>query len=187
MSKPHWPVVAWIGLLTAGTAWAQDTTPLPPQPQALHFYAVDPCRVFDARDADDPIVTTTLNPIGSQGVKRVVVRGTCGIPADAQAIAYNLTVIGTFNALPYPGHTLVHRANFIGGSKASSSNFPPNFTIANAAIVSLSTCPRYETEDDTQRPCPAIRGDIAVNAVLGGGAPLGTRVYFAVDVTGYFK
>jgi hypothetical protein len=98
------------------------------------------------------------------GVARVfTVAGSCGIPADAEAIALNLTVItpsGNGNLVLYPGNGTAPLASLI--------NFAAGLNRANNAIVRLAT-----------DGAGTIGGR---SSVAGGGG-----VDIVIDVVGYFK
>src|SRR5688572_15337761 len=50
------------------------------------FYTVTPCRVYDSRGTDGPLdAGTTYTKL---------IAGVCGVPADATAVALNVTVVG---------------------------------------------------------------------------------------------
>jgi len=172
-------------LAAAIPAGAQD----PSIPDQGQFVPVNPCRVLDTRVTGDPIVTDTFLPAGSSGIRYFKVRDICKIhPTKSGSLVYNLTVIGTYNNNPFPGHMLVFPSDINPPVPAVSSiNFPPKFTIANAAIIRMSTCPDYALDN----PCyPRGPKDIGIQLVLGNGADgsssLGAAIHIALDVTGYF-
>lgn len=95
----------------------------------FRFYALTPCRVVDTKGAQGPI-------LASGSTRDFDIRGNCGVPDEATAVALNVTV-----QLPsqkghlrlYPGHLgaapTVSNINFAGGETA----------LANGAIVPLAT------------------------------------------------
>ena len=178
-------VVLAVGLAATATR-AQETV------EPSQFVPLDPCRILDTRRSGDPIVTDTVIPAGSHGIRVFKVRGACGVPADPRksvSLAYNLTAIGTFNNNPFAGHMLVFPPDIAPPPLASSINFPPRFTIANASIIRMNGCP---DGPDTAHPCyPRRPGDIAIQLVLANGTDgtpsLGAAIHIALDVVGYFK
>lgn len=122
-------------------------------PAATDYYTVSPCRLLDTR----------TGPALLSGVTRLVtLGGACGIPANARALAVNVTAISGTAA----GTLVLFPGNYpVPGT--STVSFRAGATHANNAIVPLST-------DGT--------GKLAMLAtVLGNGA-----VHAAVDVVGYF-
>ncbi|MDP9119859.1 MAG: M12 family metallo-peptidase [Acidobacteriota bacterium] len=129
-----------------------------PQPAALSFYSLSPCRIVDTRNAAGPLGGPALAP----SVNRTfVVTGTCGIPADAKALSVNATIVrpatGGFIAL-FPGNA------FPLGTSALS--FSGGQVRATNAVVSLAT-------DNT--------GALLVQNGSTGSTDL------LLDVNGYFK
>jgi hypothetical protein len=102
--------------------------PSPPLP----FVAVPPCRVADTRGNGAPIQGGAFT--GPADVRNWTVIGACGIPAGAEAVSANFTVVG-----PAAAGFLV--AWPMGGAvpPVSVLNFNAGQTVANAAIVPLGT------------------------------------------------
>jgi Tol biopolymer transport system component len=119
------------------------------------FFTLPPCRLFDSRLA---------GPALPAGIPRTLAtRGVCGIPATAQAIAANVTVIQPTAAghlSLYPGDTAV--------PLASSLNFSGGQTRANNTVLKLS----FDG-----------RGDFNLAPFMAGTG----SVHVVVDVTGYFQ
>jgi Calx-beta domain len=96
------------------------------------FFTVPPCRVVDTRGA------TVASGLGGPALLANVTRtftlaGSCGIPANARAIALNITVTGATRA----GDLRI----FPGGSAlppASAINYVANQTRANNLVVSVT-------------------------------------------------
>jgi len=125
---------------------------------ALDFYTVAPCRLLDTRNASGPAGGPALPP-GSQRV--IAVTGHCGVPADAKAVAVNLTVVAAGAAGDlrfFPGNAQP--------PNSSTINFGPGQTRANNAVLML-----------------ASSGTGTLAAQNDGGA----ATHLLVDVTGYFK
>lgn len=125
----------------------------------LRFYPVTPCRVVDTRDPDGPWGGPALPGDGS--LRDFVVEGRCDVPADAKAVAVNVTAVSPTAAgflFVFPPGT--------GSVIASTLNFTPGTTRANNAVVGLGGAP----------------GSVTVRAVLAGGT-----THFILDVGGYFR
>jgi len=126
-------------------------TVLPEEP--LVFYTLTPCRVFDSRDGAGALVS---------GQAITIPADTCGIPANARALAANLTVVsptatGKLNL--YPGNYPV--------PPTAESSFRADVTRADQVVVGLSTAGALT---------------LAARAEIEGGGSL----HMIVDVTGYF-
>lgn len=63
-----------------------------PQPPRLKFYTLAPCRVIDTRNAPGRLAGPELQP---NAERMFALAGACGLPATAQAVSVNVTVIGT--------------------------------------------------------------------------------------------
>ncbi len=119
------------------------------------FFALPPCRVLDTRQSPPSLLS---------GVPEVLaLRGVCGVPASAVAVAANVTVTGASGSgfvTFYPGNQTP--------STVATLNWSAGQTRTNNAILQLST--------DSQ-------GSLAVRPFVagGGGAQL------IVDVAGYFE
>ena len=134
----------------AGTSTPHADVPIIARPPgASMFYLVNPCRVLDTRSG---------SPSASGSTRQVPIGGVCGIPADAESVALNLTVVspsatGFLSLFPsdvaWPGN--------------STLNYRTGKTRANNAVVTLS-------------------GDGRLSVFN-----LGSTAHFIVDVTGYFK
>ncbi len=124
------------------------------------FYTLTPCRLADTRAANGPSGGPAL--VGGT-VRAFPVAGLCGVPADAIAIAANVTVItpaSQGNLILYPAGSpppLVSTISFSGGQVR-----------ANNAVLSING------------PTP---GSVNVQTLLAG---VGTS-HFVLDVAGYFK
>jgi FG-GAP-like repeat/FG-GAP repeat len=133
----------------------------PPPPRPLHYHAIVPCRIVDTRQ---PGNLTYGGPAFAAGEQRVVTfTGVCGIPAEALAVAVNVTAIGAGSRGDlrlFPGRESV--------PKTSTINFNASQTRANNAIVPLSSNGQGHLE---------IQADLANPAAT---------VNVVVDVNGYF-
>ena len=134
MLRATLPTVVVAGLLAAvGLAEAQE----PPVTEAgLHYETVTPCRLFDTRfDQGGPLVTDTAVAGGSVGNRLFQVKGRCGVPSWAKAVALNLTV--PVRDLAFRGHMVAYAAN-IGLPPTSNVNVEPGATEQNFGIVALA-------------------------------------------------
>lgn len=138
-----------------GIAWMRLAECAAPPTPTGKFFALPPCRVLDTRQ-DGPALLS--------GVPEVLtLRGVCGVPATAVAIAANVTVTGASGSgfvTFYPGNSTP--------SVVATLNWSAGQTRTNNAILQLST-------DGL--------GSLAVRPFVaaGGGAHL------IVDVAGYFE
>ena len=154
----HWesPIVI-AGRLYAtdesGKLWAWETNAAP-----LDFYTLTPCRAVDTRGTPGPFGGPAL--AGNGAKRRFALAGRCGVPADALAIAANVTVIGPGG----PGDLRLAPSGF--ASPTSTINFSSGQIRANNSMLSLTGDPV---------------GSIAVQADLAGTVDL------VLDVVGYFK
>ncbi len=115
------------------------------------FYTISPCRLVDTRTAEVLAASTT---------RRFGVAGRCGIPANAIAVAANVTVADATT----PGDLRVFAAG-LGTPEASSLNFTPDRTRAAQAMVALSR-----------------EGEIDVYSAQATGT-----ANLVLDIAGYFK
>ena len=118
------------------------------------FYTLPPCRVLDTRGLDGPFLFAATTRTFS-------LRDLCGLPANAIAVSYNVTVTqpnASGNLRLFPGGT--------GAPLASSINFSPGQTRANNGIVPVSGDGKLSVRND-QPP-----GNFGVHVIL--------------DVNGYF-
>ncbi|MGH9366468.1 MAG: hypothetical protein ACRD3M_02180, partial [Thermoanaerobaculia bacterium] len=117
------------------------------------YHTITPCRVADTR--------TTAPPALAAGANRTfVVGGQCGIPAAAQAVAFNFTITQPT--------ALGDLRIFTGGGTlplVSTMNYRKDQTRANNGIVPLGPS-----------------GDIVVHVDQSSGT-----VHFVMDVNGYFQ
>lgn len=133
--------------------WRPSTT-TPPGPQ--DFYTLAPCRLLDTRQP----YGATGGPALPPGIARVIVAtGRCGVPANARALAVNVTVFNPpagGNVRLFPGDR--------DSTATSTINFSTGITRANNAIVPLAA---------------SGTGALALQSSSAG-------VHVVLDVTGYF-
>jgi hypothetical protein len=128
-----------------------------PPPVATDLYTLTPCRVLDTRLADGPSGGPVM---GALAERSFPVTGICGVPSNAVAAVFNVTVTGPTSL----GYVTVFPGNaFPLGT--SVLNFTAGKVVANNAVVLLAT-------DGT--------GTIRI---LNGSS--GTT-HVVVDVTGYY-
>ncbi len=123
------------------------------------FYTLLPCRVVDTRLADGPHGGPAL---GANELRDFLLGGQCGIPADARAVSFNITVVGP----TAPGFLRVFAAGTVE-PLTSTINFSAGQTRANNGIAALIGS-----------------GMLSVRASLA--ADPGT-VHLVIDVNGYFR
>ncbi len=125
------------------------------------FTAIVPCREFSSFDAPGTPLTANSLP----GRQITVGGGICGIPADATAISFNVTIVNPgapgFLTLYPVGATL---------PVVSSLNFETGDVTGNAGIVALNA--DSPTDD--------------LNIYLAT-SPAGETSHVILDVTGYFN
>ena len=123
----------------------------------MSFYTVTPCRILDTRDP----VGTWGGPALEAGMDRAFpIRGRCGIPETARAVAVNLTVTQPSAA----GYLTV----FPAGQpvpRTSSANYLAGQTRGNNAVLLLNGA-----------------GEMAVRCSQVSGT-----AHFILDVSGYFE
>ena len=119
-----------------------------------------PCRIVDTRNANGP----TGGPALVGGVVRSFpIAGSCGVPADATAVAVNVTIVS-----PTAAGDLRLFPSGITPPVVSAINFSAGQTRANNGIFGLNgTTP----------------GSLDVQADMAGGG----TTHFLLEVTGYFK
>jgi hypothetical protein len=123
----------------------------------LRFHVLSPCRVVDTRATAGPLGGPALAAASDRAFP---VRSTCGIPATAQALAVNVTVVepsAAGNLRLHPGGTAV--------PPTSTINYTAGQVRANSAVVPLSAA-----------------GELAAFAGQASGS-----VHLIVDVSGYFE
>ena len=121
---------------------------------AADFYALPPCRLADTRGGS-PLPANQRNTLPAAGL--------CGIPADAVAVAANVTVVQPSSS----GHLRLYPAG-APAPDTSVLNFRTGRTRANNAVVALG-----------------VEGKIDVRCDLPGAASGAAHV--VIDVTGYFR
>ena len=124
------------------------------EPPGRDFYTLSPCRLFNTRESW---------PLASGSEEIFVLKGLCGIPPTAKALAVNVTVTGPTaqgSIALYPGHAASHGTSTI--------SFGPQEIRANSAVVGLST-----DGYGTIRALPSVQSAGTVHLIL--------------DVFGYFE
>ena len=121
------------------------------------YYTVAPCRLADTRSAAGHYGGPALN---GQSTRTFVVAGRCGVPADAKALSFNITVTEGTAA----GDLRIYPAG-LTPPLVSAVNYAAGQTRANNGVVVLG---------------PA--GDFVVLSDQAAGA-----VHVIIDVNGYFQ
>ncbi len=100
-----------------------------PAAGGLSLYPVPPCRIFDSRSGGHGSGDDSDNEI--QGESQITLLGSCGIPASAQAVVMNATVI--------PASSLQYMTLWPNNSEArpevSTLNAPDGSVTSNMAVV----------------------------------------------------
>jgi RHS repeat-associated protein len=124
------------------------------------FYTLTPCRILDTRQTGVPLTQT--NP---QQVYQI--SGVCGVPANAVAVAFNVTLVGATTKLSMQGY-----AGDLPppGTNVVSATPPNTSTIAGFAVLPLAT---------------NGSGTLGVLMTLTPPATSG-QTDLILDVTGYF-
>lgn len=138
---------------SSGTATSATSTVALLPSQAGSFYTVTPCRAYDSRTA------TAL----AAGLVSTISVTSCGIPADAQAVAGNLTVVSPTGA-------------------GAISLFPGNYPVPPTSTVSFGTG-AVRASSVVMPLASDGTGTLALFASLSNNGTL--EVLF--DVSGYFK
>ena len=141
---------------TPGNNTSTESTPVGP----IQFYTLAPCRLADTRTTPGPSGGPALQ---ANSTRTFPVRGVCGVPADARAVAITLTVVqetdaGNLRMFP-TGEPI---------PTASTINFVAGLVRANNAILKLGA-----------------GGQIDVRCDMAPGST-GTT-HFLFDTTGYFR
>jgi hypothetical protein len=134
-------------------------TAIAPSARAQYsYYALNPCRVVDTRNANG----VDGGPIlGSGSQRSFTVRGVCGVPTTAKAVSLNLAITG----MTAGGYVTLWPSG-LSQPVVSSINFSGTEpALANGAIVGLST----NAQD--------------LSAFDGSNS----AVHIIIDVTGYFQ
>jgi hypothetical protein len=124
-----------------------------PQGSAGRYHSLTPCRVLDTRIAGEPLPTEIAFSLP--------LRGVCGVPPDAFAVAVNVTVVDPDSA----GYLQLYAAD-LGPVATAALTFAKGAVRTNNAVAAIAVS----------------SGALAVRPVL---APLGTT-HVVVDVFGYF-
>jgi hypothetical protein len=124
------------------------------------FHAVAPCRVADTRLPDAPGGGPALAANTSRDFPA---GGACGVPADARAVALNVTTTGQTE----PGNLRLHAAG-APLPLASAINFTAQRPRANNAVVPLG-----------------LGGAVAARCDMAAGSA--GRTHVVLDVFGYFR
>jgi uncharacterized repeat protein (TIGR01451 family) len=125
-------------------------TPLNVSLAAVDFYTAAPCRVVDTRSS---------SPLSSGVARTFTVAGSCGIPANAKAVAANVTVVTPTGS----GYVSIYPAGTLPGT--STVNFQAGQVRAGNAVLALKN------------------GAVDAKATVGGSG----TVQVVIDVSGYFE
>jgi hypothetical protein len=134
-----------------------DPTVFQVGPGPVSFYTLPPCRLVDTRNTAGPLGGPAL---AAQTDRTFTLRGSCGIPDTAKALAMNLTVTGATRA----GNLRLHAPGLRG--KTETLHFPVGQAQANNAVMALD-----------------FEGRLGVFC----DQPAGSTAHFILDVNGYFE
>ncbi|HEX5759609.1 MAG TPA: hypothetical protein VF121_10475, partial [Thermoanaerobaculia bacterium] len=95
-----------------------------PPVQAVRFFTLTPCRVYDSRLAG------LRQPLRDGETRRVPAAGVCGIPATARALAVNVTAISPSGAL-----SLAIWPSTLSRAQANVLSFAPYRTRGNNTFL----------------------------------------------------
>ncbi|MEO8503908.1 MAG: zinc-dependent metalloprotease family protein [Acidobacteriota bacterium] len=127
---------------------------------ASGFFALTPCRIVDTRNANGP----TGGPALSGGVPRdFPIAGNCGVPAQAFAVALNITVVS-----PTAGGGVRVYQTGITTPMISSLSFNSGQTRANNGVI-------------------GVNGPTAGSVTVLPDIPGGQAAHLVVDIMGYFR
>jgi hypothetical protein len=131
------------------------------QSAGLAFRTLSPCRLLDTRNDAGPLGGPAIQAAGADDRQFPLLSAPCGIPADARAIAANVTVV-TPAAI---GDLLVYPADLHDVPAASNISFAAGKTRAAMSVLTL----------------PADgSGNVGVRNSAEG------TVHLIIDVNGYF-
>jgi hypothetical protein len=147
-----WRKYVWNHRVAGSLSWA-----LSPAPTPTRYYTVTPCRLADTRTAPGPGGGPALS---ANSTRNFPVTGRCTVPADARAVAVNVTA----TAGTQMGNFRIYAAG-TSLPTASVVNFVANRARANNAITALGT-----------------NGEVTVRCDMVSGS-----AHFVMDVVGYFK
>jgi PQQ-like domain len=152
----HWesPIVIEGRLYVAdenANLWAYEPNAAP-----LGFYTIAPCRVVDTRQPAGPNGGPAL---AASARRRFQLAGQCGVPADAKAVAANVTAVASANGFLSVGPSGV-------ANVTSTVNFMAGQVRAGNAVVGLT-------------------GDPLGAAWVQNGSSAATDLL--IDLAGYFK
>lgn len=122
------------------------------------YYTLPPCRVVDTRN---PVATNGGPALSSDVDRAFSIRGACGVPMNARAVTFNVTITGAST----DGFIMLWPTNRSQPYSAGTIHFKAtDMALANGAIVALGT----------NSP------DLYASNSEG-------TVHLLLDVTGYFK
>jgi hypothetical protein len=157
-------VASWSGTVNDASTSATNAVTMPLGNQTvsvqyavvsdLDFYTLTPCRVVDTRSG---------SPLTSGSPATFQVSGTCGVPASARAVAFNVTVTSSTG----DGYVVLWPAD-LGRPGSTSISFATNAVRANNGIIGLAT-------DGS--------GTLKAESLVAGGG----TVQVIIDINGYFQ
>jgi len=148
------PIISWQPPATYNAAQAAGRTALTGEIGSgpVPFYPVTPCRQYDSRNTSS-LLDNTARTIALSGAP-------CGIPAQTNAIAVNITV---FNLISHPGNSVFKVGTAAPPTTAWINYGPTETQRGNAGVVAV------------------VNGNLVVQVNQGAG-----QIDFVVDVFGYY-
>lgn len=104
----------------------------PASGQTGGFYTLTPCRILDTRQTGAPLTQTSPQQVYQ-------VAGACGVPANAQAVALNVTLVNATTNLSVQGYPGDLPTPGTPGTNVVSATLPAKAVIAGAAVLPLAT------------------------------------------------
>jgi hypothetical protein len=95
------------------------------------FYALNPCRVVDTRNANG----VDGGPVLTAGQRSFTIRGVCGVPATAKAVSLNVAITGASSN----GYLTLWPSGQAQPNTATINFTTSDQALSNGAIVGLST------------------------------------------------
>jgi hypothetical protein len=132
----------------------------PAPPTGSRFHTVTPCRVVDTRGTAG-VPLNQGGPLNSGGMRDFDLRNRCGVPASAEALSLNITVV-----LP---------------SNSGFVRFSPSCQMPNASTINFSA--GQIRANNAVLPLGNSDGILTANALVTGGG----QVNLLIDVNGYFQ
>jgi hypothetical protein len=114
------------------------TTTLAPSTDPSNFIGIAPVRVLDTRGTDGgPIGVATPGTLGQGETLNVAIGGKFGVPANAEAVAVNITIDDDATRKSFL--QVFPTGASAGYASSSANNAEPGLVVANSGIIALGT------------------------------------------------